>query len=170
MKKFLVFVSLFSVVVILTGCDNKEADAEEARYKKERAAREQLENAPEEGRDFLSGTVTKIYGNLPGLEASTISVTGKHVSGGGETIKIGEPIYGLQVQTTKGLYVLQLAGNHVYALASLINVGTEVKFPRKFHWARCTDEVDLFGANNINFGSGVLQPDLSYLLEIVPQK
>ena len=155
--------------MMMAGCDQmRKQEEEEARADSARAARIALEMVPSEGRDILSGTVVKIYGNLPGLESSSITISGKGVSGGGHTVKIGEPIYGLHVQTSKGLYVIQMQGNDVYALASLITVGTEIKFPRKFHYQYNIGEEDLFGNNKIHFGSD--RPNLARLVEVVHQK
>ncbi|MEI7777465.1 MAG: hypothetical protein WCI52_02560 [bacterium] len=169
MKKFMLIVGLFGFVMMVTGCDQmRKQEEEEARENKAREARMALEMVPNEGRDVLSGTVVKIYGNLPGLEASSISISGKGISGGGDTIKIGEPIYGLHAQTPEGLYVLQMQGNDVYALASLITIGTEIKFPKKFHWQYHVGEEDLFDKNRINFCSD--RPNLARLVEIVHQK
>jgi len=165
---------ILGLAIFIVGCESKEVRSEkevkEKRSREERAERERLEDEPSEAREFLSGIVVKIYGNLPGLESSMITVTGKDASGGGETIKLGEPILGLHVQTANGLYVIQCSGEKVYALASLIKTGSEVGFPTKYHWHGRDDLIYLFDLNNVSQDPWGLVPSFVGMIKILPEK
>jgi hypothetical protein len=163
-KTLLVVLSLATLV----GCSSnkvKPPTQEELATAKKVAEIETYKNSPTRSLYFLDGKVVKVAGTLPGLVRSTISVSGEGISGGGETVAIGNPTYILHVQTSEGLYVVQvvdgdflrghLGGTQtIWALSTIIKVGTEVIFPTGFHYCQYDyndswKDVNLFSPSRI---------------------
>jgi hypothetical protein len=142
MKNIIVWLSFLGLVCTLTGCDNS-TDAKAQQTQTPPPTQQQIvpQKVPERpltgGEDFLSGPVIKIFGNAPGLESSSISmyVSGKGIygGGGGETVRLGDSIYGIHIQTSNGVYVIQFKGDRVYAISSLISIGITVRFPTRYY-------------------------------------
>jgi hypothetical protein len=177
MKKILFLSSILGLMVTLMGCGNgTDAKAQQEQARAQKALQENnAKRLPTGSYNFLSGPVIKIYGNIPGVESSSISISGKGVSGGGETVRLGQPIYGIHIQTSNGVYVIQFHGDCVYAVSSLITNGTRVKFPTRYylHNDYCSDnredcDVDLFGLNHINLQGWMNIPYWDGLVEILP--
>jgi hypothetical protein len=164
MKNIIFLGSILGLAIILTGCGD-DTDAVSQQTPPQQVVPQKVSERPlTGGEDFLFGPVVKIFGNVPGLDSSTISVSGKGIYGGGETVRLGTPLYGIHVQTSNGVYVIKFQGDHIYALSSLISVGTIVKFPTKFYqrenegadgnFPDSDREYDLFGLNNISKDDG----------------
>ena len=176
MKKYLCIAGIIVSSLLLAGCDDAQPE-----QKHDPKPEPPPIKKPETGaHGFLTGTVIKVYGNLPGFEKSFVSVTGKGISGGGETVRLGESIFGVHIQTTNGVYVIQFQGDRAVTLASMIEVGTQLRFPRTFFVRRedhdfmadcdCDTEYLLFDNNNIGLNGqrrGLLVWD--QLIEILPQ-
>ena len=176
MKTLCMLISALGLAVMFTGCDIPE-DAKIQLVDESKAKLEPIDTRPKTGgEDFLSGSVVKIFGNVPGLESSSIAVRGKGVYGGGETIRLGEQIYGIQVQTSNGLYTIQFKGNRIYAVSSLITNGIRVRFPTRYYVRNdffSNGQLDhdydavLFGLNNISEERPWV-PAWDELVEILP--
>ncbi len=150
----------FSIIIslFLTSCDNAGYDAEQKAREKQNA----IANAPDEGKDFVSGPVVKIYRNDPNIASSSITMGGAS----GETVKLGETIWGIHVQTPQGLYVIQFQGENSLALSSLISVNTQVRFPTKYHYNGSAELRDLFSRNNISY----VFPSIELEVIVLPEK
>jgi hypothetical protein len=177
MKKYLCIAGIIVSSLLLVGCD----DALPEQKQDPKPEPPPIEKPETGAHGFLTGTVIKVYGNLPGFEKSSVSVTGKGISGGGETVRLGESIFGVHIQTTNGVYVIQFQGDRAVTLASMIEVGTQLRFPRTFfvrqenhdYWADsdCDTEYPLFDNNKIGINGqrrGLLVWD--QLIEILQDK
>lgn len=103
--------------------------------------------------NYVEGKVVSEYGNLARIvESSSGALIGN------ESVKLGNPVYGLKVETPQGIYIIEVdvndqsgsRGPHsAYNLAAAIEEGTKVKFPLRY------DERDLFSVDRL----GILDPD-----------
>lgn len=102
--------------------------------------------------NFVEGEVTSEYGNVARIVESSGAVFGN------ESVRLGNPHYGLHVETSQGNYTIEVEvgdrsgseGMHtVYNLAATIEEGTRIRFPLEYGIH------DLFSADNL----GIVDPD-----------
>ncbi len=108
--------------------------------------------------NYVEGKVVSEYGNVARIVESSGALFGN------ESVKLGNPVYGLKVETPQGIYIIEVdvndqsgsRGPHsAYNLAAAIEEGTEVKFPLRY------DEKDLFSVDRL----GILDPDDIEIIE-----
>jgi hypothetical protein len=184
----------------LSGCGSNEVKVkpltqEELATKKKSEEIQAYRSAPDRYLNPVTGKVVKIDGTLPGLVRSTISIHGEvdsgfftpgySVSGGGQSVAIGNPTYILHVQTSEGLYVVQIVNamgsdfvgssrpysagpQTIYGLASAIKIGTEVGFPTGYH--NCRANYDGTDSGDVSFFStsriGAVEPNQLEVISI----
>ena len=111
--------------------------------------------APE---NFIEGEVLETYGTLSRLEESSGALFGN------ESVKLGNPSYGMIVKTTQGVYNIQLdafddggtPGPHtIYNMAGAIKKGTKIRFPTKAYGTNTANQPMGFSNDRV----GVLDPD-----------
>ena len=102
--------------------------------------------------NFVEGKVVSEYGNVARIVESSDALFGN------ESVKLGNPVYGLKIETPQGIYTIEVdvrntsgsSGRHTaYNLAAAIEEGTRVKFPLRY------GRRDLFSAD----GLGIMDPD-----------
>ena len=134
LKKSLCLIVIIAAALFVAGCDNPEAPAGQNVVVAKEATPvtpppPPPPPKPETGpHGFLTGPVIKVYGNLPNIVKCSLPSS----FGGGESAKIGEYIFGVHVQTTNGTYIIQFQGDRAVTLASMIDVGTQLRFPTTF--------------------------------------
>ena len=118
-----------------------------------------LKPAPSE---YVEGEVTKIYGTLPNIVKSQNHIYALFGGGKVDTVKFGDLTYGIQVNTPKGVYTIDLndyAGSEgpktLLNVSQVIKQGTRVRFPTK-------DVPQVLNGTPTGFSAerlGVLDPD-----------
>jgi len=102
--------------------------------------------------NFVEGKVVSEYGNVARIVESSGALFGN------ESVKLGNPAYGLKVETPQGIYTIEVAvddmsgssGPHTaYNLAAAIEEGTKVRFPLQYGGR------NLFSADRL----GIVDPD-----------
>ena len=92
---------------------------------------------------FLEGEVIWVGGNLTRLEINPES--DGFVSYSNETVRFGDPVFIFGVQTSDGVYTIQLdptdkggteGPQTVHNLAEVIEVGTRIRFPTELYGRR----------------------------------
>lgn len=102
--------------------------------------------------NHVEGKVIQEYGSVARIVQSSGALFGN------ESVKLGNPIYGLKVETPQGIYIIHVdiddssgsQGPHTaYNLAAAIEEGTRVRFPLRY------DGRNLFSADKL----GIVDPD-----------
>ncbi len=106
--------------------------------------------------NFVEGRVLSEYGNISRIEESSGALFGN------ESVKLGNPNYGLRVETPQGIYTIEVdvddmsgsSGSHTaYNLAATIEIGTKIRFPLRLK-RRISGE-ELFNSDRL----GIVDPD-----------
>jgi hypothetical protein len=107
--------------------------------------------------DYIQGTVIKEFGNVPGIVQSSGALFGN------ESVRVGPPAYGIEVETQVGNYTIEIVNDTfgstgpktIYNLAMAIEVGTQISFPTRFE--NINDEDSYIGFTKDRVGG--LDPD-----------
>lgn len=104
--------------------------------------------------NFVEGTVLKEYGNVARVVDSTGALFGN------DSVKLGNPHYGLLVKTSEGNYTIEVdvtdrSGSSgqktAYNLAMAIEEGTNIRFPTSFDGDSNTENPIGFTKDRIGF-------------------
>ncbi len=115
-------------------------------------------------KDYIEGTVVKEYGNVARIVESSGALFGN------ESVKLGNPNYGLIVETSRGKYTIDVdvsdkSGSSgpktAYNLAARIEEGTKIRFPTTFDGRSRTNKPIGFTDDKV----GYLDPDDIQILE-----
>ena len=115
-------------------------------------------------KDYIEGTVVREYGNVARVVESSGALFGN------ESVKLGNPNYGLVVETPQGKYTIDidvsdesgsLGPKTAYNLAARIEEGTKIRFPTKFDGSSRTRMPIGFTDDKV----GYLDPDDIQILE-----
>lgn len=114
--------------------------------------------------DYVEGKVIKEYGSQVNIVDSKNYINGGILGSDGvvETVKIGKPTYGIQVETPNGVYTIDFndfggseGPKNMDNLSAAIDIGTIVKFPTKNVPQRVHGPSTGFYSDRV----GVLDPD-----------
>lgn len=175
MKKRLFFISIFSVLTIIStmvtmaGYSNMREESWIRKIQaREEAKREEDRNSPSAGRKYVLGIITQIDNNLPKLDSQNFPINGKNILAIGDIDKLSVGSYGIHIKTANGSYVIHAQGEGAYDLSQKVKErGTVVIFPTQYHLSGRDVPVDIFFNNISRSEDSAPFPRLAGLIQVL---